>query len=123
MAVAARRLQHVAAARMSRILTSSLRNGFAVIAGGACEASVSKDGPNARTRGHPSRRAHRTAQVRCREGALLRMRSEINSQARTPGRQMFLCDASRSFRDILAANLNARIPKQHPRNIFRGARH
>src|SRR5450631_3390524 len=57
MAVAARRLQHVAAARMSRILTSSLRNGFAVIARGACEASVSKDGRNVRTRGHPSRRA------------------------------------------------------------------
>jgi hypothetical protein len=37
--------------------TSSLRNGFAVVAGGACEASVSKDGHNAWTRGHPSRRA------------------------------------------------------------------
>src|SRR5450631_3754595 len=73
---------------LRRILTSSLRNGFAVIAGGACEASVSKDGRNVRTRGHPSRRAHRTAQVRCRESALLRMRSEIYSQPRSPGRRM-----------------------------------
>jgi hypothetical protein len=35
-------------------------------------ASVSKDGRDNRARGHPSRCAHRTAQVRCREGALLR---------------------------------------------------
>jgi len=41
--------------------TSSLRNGFAVVAGGACEASVSKDGHNAWTRGHPSRRAQERA--------------------------------------------------------------
>src|SRR3979490_1170383 len=35
-------------------------------------ASVPKDGPNARARDHPSRRA---------KGALLRMRSEINARA------------------------------------------
>src|SRR5450432_3329434 len=33
---------------------------------------------------HPSRRAHRTAQVRCREGAILRMRSQMWASQANP---------------------------------------
>jgi hypothetical protein len=62
-----RRALRRATQSLSRIPTSSLRNGFAVVAGGACEASVSKDGHNAWTRGHPSRRGQEAA---------LRMRSQ-----------------------------------------------
>jgi hypothetical protein len=44
---------------------------------GLAKQASRRRGHNAWTRGHPSRRAHRTAQVRCREGALLRMRSLV----------------------------------------------
>src|SRR3979409_1219197 len=55
---------------------------------------------------YPSRRAHRTAQVRCREGALLRMRSEKYSQ--TPSRAMTLVAISRQefYAACLAATPN-----------------
>jgi hypothetical protein len=89
-----------------RTLTSSPRNGSAVIAGGACHrvrakrgpminsASVSKDGHDAGTRGHPSRRAQGRAPQdeglacpgRCaaRSGALL-IRGRLWTRIRGPG--------------------------------------
>src|ERR1700694_1512818 len=82
--------------------TSSLRNGFAVVAGGACEASVSKDGHNAWTRGHPSRRAQERAPqdevVRRLVGVLklLMVRSPRKRASRTMRPAAILRDARKS---------------------------